>query len=84
MPNASAHVFAETDLNTTLEKCGNIIEMAPPVATIQLLLLSQSLPILLFGGLFALPALRQLHNSAKDKLRSIRASNVSAASSASG
>ena len=81
-PNASAHVFTETDLNTTLEKCGNFIEMAPPVATIQLLLLSQSLPVLLFGGLFALPALRQLHNSAKDRMRSAT-SKIAAASSAS-
>ncbi len=74
------HVFLESDLETTLQKCGDYVAMAPPAAIIQRLLLSQSLPILLFGGLFALPALRQLKQNVKSKMRSA----TSAASSASG
>ncbi len=78
------HVFLENDLNTTLEKCGNYIAMAPPAAIIQRLLLSQSMPIFLFGGLFALPALRQLKENMRVKIRSVtsRARKSSVSSSA--
>ncbi len=80
MPGSSQYVFPETDLNTTLDKCGDFISMAPPLSTVQLLLVSQSLPVFLFGGLFALPALRQLHSTATNKIRSM--TSKSAVSSA--
>ncbi len=78
---ATQHVFIETDLNTTQRKCGNFVDFAPPASTLQLLLLSQSMPIFLFGFLFALPALKQLHQQAKTKMSRVGTSGASAASS---
>ena len=84
IPGGNQHVFVETDLPTTLDNCGDYISMAPPAAIIQRLILSQSLPILLFGGLFALPALRQLKENVRAKIRSATSNAISASSSSSG
>ena len=81
IPGGNQHVFTETDLNTTQHKCGNFVDFAPPASTLQLLLLSQSMPIFLFGFLFALPALKQLHQQAKTKMSRVGTSGASAASS---
>lgn len=87
LKGGNEHVFLENDLNATLEKCGNYVEMAPPSAIIQRLLLSQSMPIFLFGGLFALPALRQLKLNVRAKIRdatSRGATSTKSSSSSSG
>ncbi len=84
MPGSSKHVFVETDLASTVHNCGSFTEFAPPASTLQLLLLSQSLPIFLFGFLFALPALKQIHQQTKLKMSRVgpgSSSNSSASKS---
>ncbi len=81
---ASKHVFLETDRATTFAQCGDFTTLAPPASTLQLLLLSQSLPIFLFGFLFALPALKQLHQTTKEKLSRVGTSTSKSSASSSG
>ena len=47
----------------TIAACGDIKSFAPAAELLYLLLLSQSLPVLLFGVVFAVPALKQLQTS---------------------
>ncbi len=49
--------------NGTIAACGDIKSFAPAAELLYLLLLSQSLPVLLFGVVFAVPALKQLQTS---------------------
>jgi hypothetical protein len=67
--------------NGTITFCGDIKASRPAPELIYLLLLSQSLPVLLFGVVFAVPALKQLHSSLA-KLSSKVGATSSASSSA--
>ena len=58
--NLSDVVFTEKDLLNVTTKCGFSKEGAPSNSLICLLLISQSLPDLLFGIVFAVPAIKQL------------------------
>ncbi len=53
-------VFTEKDLDSVVRKCGFNKNQAPSQGLICLLLISQSLPDLLFGIVFAMPAIKQL------------------------
>jgi hypothetical protein len=65
----------------TKQFCGDIRASRPAPELLYLLLLSQSLPVLLFGVVFAVPALKQLHSSLA-KLSSKVGATSSASSSA--
>jgi hypothetical protein len=67
--------------NGTIFACGNIKSFAPAAELLYLLLLSQSLPVLLFGMVFAVPALKQLQTSLKKLSSRVGASSANSSSS---
>ncbi len=74
-------VFTEKDLYNVTRKCGFSLQNAPSNSLICLILASQSLPDLLFGIVFAVPAMKQL--AGKIGQRSKVAATSAAATSAS-
>lgn len=73
-------VNTDTSLNATLATCGNPKTWAPQADLLVMLNLSQSLPALAFGLVFARPAIKQLRAAFKRGLSSVApTSNASSA-----
>lgn len=77
-----SEVNTSTKLEDVLAHCGHLRDVAPESWMLELLAASQSLPLLFFGVVFAIPSLKQLRLVVKNKLSSVIPATSSMASSA--